>query len=173
MIITLCRNPVLYWLWGCCTYAEPDPGEHMDSCLQHQRRLQEQIRPLLGCWGSWESTAAQVRHFPLFTIVRSVTHSINRKFPSSQWNWESSPSLSGVSPVKAHVSHQPYPALLWPSCPLTCLIARPPQRKAKWRYGLKSVSCSDVRFLPIAYLSTLLMYVCLFIYLYILNCWSI
>ncbi len=32
-IIIIFRIPMLYWLGGCCTYAEPDPGEHMDSCL--------------------------------------------------------------------------------------------------------------------------------------------
>lgn len=54
------RYPVLCGFRRRGANAEPLPGQHMDSSVQHQGDLQEQIRSLLGGWSAREPSAAQV-----------------------------------------------------------------------------------------------------------------
>lgn len=64
-------------------------------------------------------------------------------FPKCTDGWNSNEikneikfSTLGVSRAKVPAFHPPYLALLWLSCPSNYRIARPPQRKARWRYCL-------------------------------------
>ncbi len=83
-----------------------------------------------------------------FSLIHKCQFNPNWNFQAAM-NWGSSSSLSGVSHVKAHVFPPTLPRPAVAVLPFNLPYARPLQRKAKWRYEIKSwspYSCLEIPF---------------------------